>query len=581
MRETTWMVELKMMTPSTKDTKVAYFSMEIALESDLPTYSGGLGVLAGDTLRSAADLELPMVAATLTYSTGYFYQMIDPSGYQTERPIHWEFASELKQAKEVITLPIEDKTFKVKAWEYDVIGTSGHVIKVFLLDSDVEGNEPWQRNFTHVLYDTTPYQRAVAEMILGIGGVKLLRRLGYDGIETYHMNEGHASMLTLELLDQFGGDLEEVRRRCVFTTHTPVPAGHDQFEYEIIDKIFWGRQPPNLRELAGKDKFNTTTLAINMSRYVNAVSRKHAEVSRQMFPGREIDHVTNGVHAAFWVCKPMKKLFDKAMPGWHLHPSFLNMANEIDDEDLWTAHLKAKKELVDYEKSHSWILLDKRLLTVGFARRITNYKRPTLLFHDLERLAQVAKKKVQFVFAGKSHPRDEGAKQHIRRIHEHGEYLWDSYRVRVVFLENYDMDLAHILVSGVDLWLNNPTRYLEASGTSGMKAALNGVPNFSVLDGWWIEGYEMDPLAGWAIGPAPDEPDAHVNDDARDANDIYSKLEEEIIPTFRYRRDEWVKRMKHSIKLGAYFNTHRMVYEYVAKSYQLERQPRWRSIALQ
>ncbi|MHA1731324.1 MAG: alpha-glucan family phosphorylase, partial [Promethearchaeota archaeon] len=366
-----------------------------------------------------------------------------------------------------------------------------------------------------------------------------------------------------------------------FTTHTPVPAGHDRFPYDIINKIFWGRQPENLPEIAGKDEFNTTVLAMNMSRYVNGVARKHGEVTREMFPEHKdkIDYITNGVHAAFWVSRPMARVFSKHLPGWHLHPSFLDHALDIDDEDLWYAHWKAKLELMDYEKSHSWILLDKNLLTIGFARRITRYKRPTLIFHDLERLANIAKGNIQFVFAGKSHPRDESAKRFIQEIHEHSTYLWESFKVRVVFLENYDMDLAHLLVSGVDVWLNNPRRYLEASGTSGMKASMNGVPNFSVLDGWWIEGYEMDPLAGWKIGPAPGDPDALEDNWEEESNDIYDTLDNEILPLYKANRKEWIERMKHAIKLGAYFNTHRMVYEYVAKAYQLERQPRWKSIA--
>ncbi len=569
------------LTPS-KDTKVAYFSMEIALASDVPTYSGGLGVLAGDTLRSAADLELPMVAITLCYVAGYFYQQIDPAGYQTEREINWEFSSELQEEKNTITLEVEDKKFKVKAWRYNVIGQGGHIIPVYLLDSDVQGNEDWQKRFTHVLYDATPYQRAVQEMILGIGGARLLEKLGYTDIDTYHINEGHASMLALELLKKFKKP-EEVKRRIVFTTHTPVPAGHDKFDWSIMENIFRERAPPNFRELAGQDQFNTTILAMSFARYVNGVSRKHGEVTREMFPEHAdtIDHITNGVHVGFWVSKPMKSVFTKFLPGWHVHPSLFNRAMEIDSEDLWQAHLDNKNKLIDYEKSHSWLLMDKNLLTVGFARRITQYKRPLLLFHNLERLAKVSKGKVQYIFAGKCHPKDNSAKGYIKTIHDHSKYLWDSYRTRVTFLENYDMDLSHLMVSGVDIWMNNPKRYLEASGTSGMKATANGVPNFSVLDGWWLEGYEQDPLAGWKIGPTPTDPNPTEDNWDKEAGEIYSTIEDEIVPLYYNDRNGWVSRMKHAIKLGAYFNSHRMVYEYAAKAYQLERQPRWRSLALQ
>jgi starch phosphorylase len=452
---------------------------------------------------------------------------------------------------------------------------------VYLLDSDVEGNEDWQKRFTHVLYDATPYQRAVQEMILGIGGVRFLEALGYTEIETYHMNEGHASMLTLELLNKFGTQ-EEVRRRCVFTTHTPVPAGHDKFDWSLMLNIFRDRAPENFRDLAGFEQFNTTILAINFSRYVNGVARKHGEVTREMFPeyAEIIDSITNGIHVGFWVAKELRTVYNKFLPGWHVHPSFFNRAMEIDPEDLWQAHWDCKKHLIDYEKSHSWILLDKNLLTIGYARRITQYKRPLLLFNNLEKLAKISKGKVQYVFAGKCHPKDNSAKDFIKKIHEHSKYLWDSYRVRVAFLENYDMDLSHLMVSGVDVWLNTPKRYQEASGTSGMKAAANAVPNFSVLDGWWIEGYEMDPLAGWKIGPTPNDPNPLEDNWNKESSEIYNTLDQEIIPLYYSDRNGWVNRMKHSIKLAAYFNTHRQVYEYAAKAYLLEKQPRWKSLAM-
>lgn len=551
--------------------------MEVALESDIPTYSGGLGVLAGDTLRSMADLEIPAVAVTLSYSTGYFYQMVDPSGYQTEREIRWDFSSEFDKIRTTITLPLQDKTFKVGAWIYKIVGQTGHIIPVYLLDTDLPSNEHWQRQFTHVLYDATPFQRLVQEMILGIGGANLLAALGYENICTHHLNEGHAAFLALELLQRFDGDLDQVKKHTIFTTHTPVPAGHDKFSYDLFNDAFRDRAPENIKELAGEEFVNMTLLALNTSRYTNAVSQKHGEVTREMFPQfPHIDAITNGVHSVYWTCDQMKEVFDKHVPGWRMKPSLLRRALQIDNDDLWRAHLRAKRKLLEYEKSHSWVLLDRKLLTIGFARRVTAYKRPMLIFQDRERLARLCKRKVQFVFAGKAHPRDAAGKGIIKQIHDISDYLWDSYRVRVVFLENYDMDLAKLMSSGVDIWLNNPIRYLEASGTSGMKAAHNGVLNLSILDGWWIEGYELDPQSGWAVGPAPDDPEADEPADwDREAADIYDVLENEAIPIYYHNWHKWTERMKAAIRLASYFNTNRMVEEYAQRGWRFVRQPRW------
>ena len=555
----------------------AYFSMEIALESDIPTYSGGLGVLAGDTLRSAADLELPVVAITLCYDKGYFFQSV-VNGQQIEHPIQWEFSSEFERLDQIIELEIQDKTFKVGAWLYEIIGETGYKIPVILLDSNVEGNEEWQKKFTHILYDATPFQRVVQEMILGIGGVKMLDALGYNKISTYHMNEGHAAFLIFEMLKKYEGDLEKVKEKCIFTTHTPVPAGHDKFNYDLIHDVFRDRLPEIYKDLGGEYDLNMSMLAINSSRYCNGVAQKHAEVSRKMFPGYEIDGITNGIHNRFWINPYLKKIFDEKLPGWTMNYQLLENVWEINNYDIWDAHQKAKQDLMDYEKSHSWVLLDETKLTIGFARRITEYKRPTLLFDDLERLGKIAKKQVQFIFAGKSHPNDTQGKGYIKQISDMSDYLYDSYDIGLVFLGAYDMDLAKLLVGGVDVWLNNPRRYREASGTSGMKASLNGVLNFSVLDGWWIEGYQRDPMAGWPIGPGPEDPKSTQYPDSHDANDLYNKLEREIIPLYYNNRDGWTERMKHAIKLNTFFNTHRMVEEYAEHAYKLKAQSRWKSI---
>ncbi len=562
------------------DTKVAYISMEIGIESNIPTYSGGLGVLSGDTVRSAADLEIPMVGICLCYSSGYFYQLFNEHGEQKEKEIEWSFFYEFEKIGKPITIKIENKEVKVSAWLYRVIGQSGHVLPIYLLTTDIDGNEDWMKNMTGSLYDSTSrWNRIVQEMILGIGGVKLLRAMGYNNIETYHLNEGHGSFAALELYNELG-DIEKVKKKVVFTTHTPVPAGHDRFKQDLVDKVFENRMPPEIRKLGEENgKFNMTYLGMNLSRYRNGVAKKHGDISRKMFPGYEIDHITNGVHLPFWISKPIKQIFDKKWPNWKANPSLLANAIEIDDLDLFDAHIENKFNLISYQKGHSWNLLDEELITVGFARRFATYKRATLIFHDIDRLGKICKGHVQFIFAGKAHPKDQMGKDYIKKIFESGEYLYDNYGVKVVLMENYNMGLSHMLVSGVDVWLNTPNRYREASGTSGIKAALNGVLNFSVQDGWWLEGYKMNSLAGWAIGPDdsnPNDPGVSNSWDI-DSNAIYQTIENEIIPTYM-DHDEWIFKQKNAISLAAYFNTHRMVEEYAEKAYKLKRQKPWKFV---
>ncbi len=416
--------------------------MEIALEGDVPTYSGGLGVLAGDTVRSAADLSVPMIAVTLTYNAGYFYQIIAPDGRQVERDIRWDFSVDFEKLPNKVLLDLQGKTLSVGVWRYDVIGRSGHVLPVFLLDTDLPENEPWQRNLTRVLYDASPFQRIVQEMILGICGIRMLNDLGYKDLNTYHMNEGHSAFLILELLEKLKS-LEAVKKRCVFTTHTPVRAGHDRFDYNLVNDVFRDKLPANIKQLAGEDELNMTILALNGSRYCNAVAEKHGEISRKMFPSYKIDHITNGIHMSYWLSPYMHQLFDNELgTAWHHNYHTLESALNLNAIEVWRAHQKSKLDFLDYEKSHSWVLLDENLLTIGFARRVTEYKRPLLLFSDLERLAKITGGKCQFIFAGKAHPADNQAKQFIKNINDFSDYLWNSYKVRVVFLGNYDMDLA-------------------------------------------------------------------------------------------------------------------------------------------
>ncbi|NVM30539.1 MAG: alpha-glucan family phosphorylase [Candidatus Helarchaeota archaeon] len=560
-----------------EEKKIAYFSLEIAIESDIPTYSGGLGVLSGDMLRSAADLEVPMVAVALTYSGGYFYQVINHEGSQQERELRWEFTDEFTRSSKTTSIEVYGKPLKIQCWRYDIIGKTGSKVPLYLLDTDVEGNEDWMKSLTHMLYDSIrPEIRLIQEMILGIGGVRILDIHGLDNLETYHMNEGHAAFVTLELLKKLNNK-GRVRDRCIFTTHTPVPTGFDVFSYALVMDVFREQLPKNIKELAGNDELNMAHLAANLSGYINAVSRKHAEVSKILFPEKKINYITNGINVVRWISPYLREIYETSMPGWDQRPEKLKNVFQLNSVALWTAHQKAKFDLLDYEKSHSHVLLDDKLLTIGWGRRITDYKRPTLIFKDLDRLGKMAKGKVQFLFAGKTHPRDDWGKQLIKDLHSASEYLWKEYKVRVSFLENYDMDLAKLMISGSDLWLNTPRCGMEASGTSGMKAALNGVPQLSSLDGWWIEAVAMEDKAGWYIS-AESKGSECVTDDDSDANDIYRLLEKEIIPIYYDRRNEWIDRMKLSIKLASHFNTHRMVRDYATNAWQLIYQPCWKSV---
>jgi len=563
-------------------TQVAYISMEIAIDSSIPTYSGGLGVLSGDSVRAAADLELPMVGLCLCYSSGYFYQFFNEFGEQKERAIGWNFWYEFEKVEKPIKIKIENKEVLVSAWLYRVIGQSGHILPIYLLTTDIEGNEDWMKKMTGSLYDSTSrWNRIVQEMILGIGGVKLLNSLGFNNIKTYHLNEGHGSFSIVELYNMLSGDLDKVREKVVFTTHTPVPAGHDRFNQKLVNKVFEDRMPSQIRKIADdKGQFNMTFLGMELSRYRNGVAKKHGQISQKMFPQYEVDSITNGIHLPFWVSQPFQRIFDKKWPNWKAKPSILQNAIELDDLDIFDAHIENKFNLISYQKGHSWNLLDEELITIGFARRFATYKRATLIFHDIERLGKICQDKIQFIFAGKAHPKDTMGKDYIKKIHESSEYLYDNYGVKIVMMENYNMDLAHMMVSGCDVWLNTPERYREASGTSGMKASLNGVLNFSVQDGWWLEGYRMNPMAGWAIGPNDSNPDdpGVSNSWEIDSNALYETLENEIIPTY-LNHDEWLFKSKNAISLAAFFNTNRMMVEYAKKAYLLKKQKPWKFIS--
>jgi starch phosphorylase len=561
----------------TKEQKIAYFSMEIGLTDDIPTFSGGLGILAGDTIKSACDLNLPYVAVTLIYHKGYFKQEVDEAGNQKEQPVIWDPSKIMTKSIRKVSVTIERRQVYIQPWIYFVASLRGYHLPVIFLDSDLPENAEQDRNLTDFLYGFDVTYRIKQEMILGIGGARALKALGFT-IKKYHMNEGHASFLTLELLHETKKDIEAVwdesliwnfdavKEKCVFTTHTPVEAGHDKFSYELYNKVMGDYFPEKvMRRLAGDKELNVTMLALNLTNYVNGVAKKHGEVSQDMFPGYKINAITNGVHSYTWTCERFKRLFDKYIPGWANEPETFVRVNSIPSTELWNTHQEAKKELIDLVNQKHNANMDYDTLTIGFARRFATYKRATLLFKDLGRLEKIAANKVQFIFAGKAHPADNGGKDLIRRIHAEAKRF--KGKIKIVFMENYRMELALKLVSGVDVWLNTPLRPLEASGTSGMKATHNGVMNFSVLDGWWIEGH-IENVTGWSIGPAPVELQANSEMDAVDADDLYNKLEKVVIPTYYNEREKWIQMMKDTIGKNAYyFNTHRMLRRYVTEAY--------------
>lgn len=561
----------------TREPKIAYFSMEIGLSNEIPTYSGGLGVLAGDTIKSAADLKLPMVAVTLASRKGYFRQEIDPNGWQLEYPRQWrpEELTERLPAKILVT--IEERDVKVQAWLYCVKSPTGGEVPVLFLDTDIPGNDEQDRRITDQLYGGDSACRFKQEIVLGIGGARILEALRFT-IRKYHMNEGHASLLTLELLNRFRRPLEDtwderaswdthrVMDQCVFTTHTPVEAGHDRFPYPLVEQTLGEIVPLTLlQELGGKKELNMTLLALNLSRYVNGVAKKHGEISKALFPGFEIHAITNGIHPFTWASLYFMDVYDRYLPGWANEPELLVRVDNIPDEEIWEAHCGAKAYLFQYIAETTGEVFDPEVLTIGFARRAAAYKRGDMIFSDLQRLLQIARGKVQLVFGGKAHPKDTAGKEMIQRIFQEIKAL--KGKIGAVYLENYNIDVASRLIPGVDLWLNNPLRPLEASGTSGMKAALNGVPNFSVLDGWWIEGH-IEGVTGWSIGPPPAATILSENRGEEDADDLYKKLESVILPLYYQDRPGWIRVMKNAIGKNAYyFNTHVMMRRYVTEAY--------------
>ena len=539
--------------------------MEIGLDQNIHTYSGGLGVLAGDVIKSSADLKIPLVGVTLVSRKGYLKQEIK-DGKQIEHPDDWTPSALMTEIPAQVEVKILNRKVKIKAWMYDYQSPSGGLVSVLFLDTDVEGNAPEDREITSFLYGGDREYRLKQEIILGVGGVKMLAAAGFN-VEKYHMNEGHSSLLTLQLLAENGKEIDNVRDLCVFTTHTPVEAGHDKFSYDIVQNILGDLVPvETLKKVAGDDQLNMTRLALNTSKYVNGVAKRHKEFSLTLFPGYNISAITNGVHSFSWTCKCFRSLFDKYLPGWANEPELLVRVDSIPDEEIWRAHMEAKENLIRYIREHSGVQLAPDVLTLGFARRFTGYKRATLLFSNLKRLEEINKiGKIQVVFAGKAHPKDWMGKRLIEEIIELKDKLKDI--MKIVYLENYGLEMASMYTSGVDVWLNTPIPPFEASGTSGMKAAHNGVINFSVLDGWWVEGC-IEGVTGWAIGPSPKEEMDDAERRRLEINQLYDKLDYLIIPTFYKNRDEWIKLMKNSIgKVAYYFNSHRMMRRYASEAY--------------
>lgn len=567
------------------DHDIAYLSLEIGFDAAIPTYSGGLGVLAGDTLRAAADVGLPYVGVTLLYRGGYFSQKLGPDGGQSPEACPWKPEGTLRPMSPKIIVPLDGREVAVKAWRLDIDGYRGHIVPVYYLDTDLPENDDEARRLTDRLYDGGPDHRIRQEAILGIGGRRMLRAIGHD-VGLLHMNEGHASFLCVELLSEYfsrereitGRPVEldaaavaHVRQKCVFTTHTPVEAGHDRFGIEQVKAIVGDHPLFHREDLYGEPGvLNTTKLAMNFSKFSNAVARRHGEISREMFPGYPIRSITNGIHAASWASPQMRTLFDEHMPNWRGDNHDLRLAGNIPDKAVWGAHQDAKKGMLGMVADRTGKTLSVDALTVVFARRMTDYKRPGLIFADIERLRKMAKDigSVQFIFAGKAHPHDGRGQDIIRQIYRAAAMLEGD--VPVVFIPDYDIAIAKHLVAGADVWLNNPRPPHEASGTSGMKAALNGVPSLSTMDGWWLEGC-VPGLTGWAIGDgtaAPESGPALDDYDVQHAEEMYNRLEHDILPLYRRDRAGWIRVMKAAIALnGSYFTTQRMVSEYALRAY--------------
>jgi len=558
-----------MLKPS--DFPVAYFSLEIALENSLKSYAGGLGILAGDLLRSATDLELPMVGISLLNDQGYFQQAIDSSGRQQAEPVTDYDFSKLEKLAPIVSVNIGQEPVKIRAWQYS-FRRNTHIGPVILLDTNCPENSASARQLTRRLYSGDKFDRLKQKIILGRGGYKMLQALGYGNLQKLHLNEGHGVLAALELFlssSQPDSDsrLAAVRQQGVFTTHTPVNEAINTYSVkEMLD--YQPDFPVNLPGLVQEEQINMARVGLYFSGYSNAVSKSHQRVAQKMFPEYSIQAITNGVHAATWTAPEFQELYDEYLPGWRSSGQKFLQASLIPAEKLAAAHQGAKRRLLDYIYQKQKIELSPEIITLGLARRFTPYKRLDLLFFDLERLLALQKKAgpIQIICAGKAHPQDQSGQAAISRIQKIKRDYYDQ--LKLVFLEDYDLGQAQLITAGVDVLLNTPRPPFEASGTSGMKAAHNGVPQLSTLDGWWPEGY-LAGKTGWTIGQGlsqADDPEI----DAHDAASLYQLLEEEVLPLYYQQPGQWQELSREAIAHNAsIFNTNRAMQQYWQEAYKL------------
>ncbi|MEE2747481.1 MAG: alpha-glucan family phosphorylase [Candidatus Thermoplasmatota archaeon] len=528
---------------------VAYLSAEVGFESGLHTYSGGLGVLAGDHIKSAADAGIDLVGCTLLYRKGYGRQHLDSEGNQTETYAEIDPNEFLLDTGIEIHLPLDGTTLHSKVWLYRIKG-----IHTYFLDTRHPENSQEHASLGNRLYGGDDSTRIRQEYLLGVGGIRAIQALGHE-ISGLHLNEGHCTFAMLEMLNQ-GWSREQLKQRCLFTTHTPVPAGHDRFSWNDVSSVLGELLPNDAKTLVDDEVMcSMSHLAVALAGQVNAVSNLNAYVASGMFAGTHIHPITNGVHHETWTSPALAQLFDTHLGGWREDPTVLAHAGRIPDAELMEARNEARAVLRDLVRASTGVEFSAERLTIGFARRFATYKRANLVFSDLERLRSLGSGRIQFVFAGKAHPRDEGGKQLIRDIFQGAAQVADE--IPVAFLEDYSMDTGLAMTSGVDIWLNNPIRPMEASGTSGMKAARNGVPNCSILDGWWPEACEHG-VNGWGIGEGEDE-----RDDSRDAKAVYDTLEHEVLPAWNGNAEHWNDLMRASIATSARFTGARMISDYL------------------
>lgn len=543
---------------------IAYFSMEIGLQNDMKTYAGGLGILAGDTLKSASDKRVPMVGITILYKNGYFRQDLDPqSGEQLEFADTWNYSNYLTDTGHKISFEVLGKIVHAKIWEYKQVGLDGHVVPIYFLDTDIDENEQDFRFISSNLY--TPYDqtRILQEIMLGAGGVLALKELGYS-VKKYHLNESHAAFAVFPLMEEFDSE-EKVRSKIVFTTHTPVRHGHRGYTLDIYERHLNNNWKKYLnRDLVSSDgKLLLTDICLSMSSFNNGVARKHMHVSKEMFPSYEIDYITNGIHHLSWISDSMASVFDRYLVDWKAKPSELRNVPKIPDNEIYEAHKENKRKLLNLIKERTGKELHESYLTIGFARRVDAYKRSDFILRDIERLKYIAESYsgLQLIFSGKSFPDNQQTEELIKNIVKYSKE--DFKKLQIVYLEDYSMDISRLMVSGCDVWLNNPIRPLEASGTSGMKASLNGVLNFSVVDGWWVEGH-LEDITGWSIG----DEFGYMDNQEYELDQLYTKLEKVILSKYYYDSKSWITMQKNAIALNAsHFNTHRMLDEYISKAY--------------